>query len=197
MELRDHQYSRRVLGSSATALHFARVDRSSVDFYSTQKRCEPLDLEGLDVASTRMATPTVPLSNSGKDNSFVLKLYIKSDYLVSGISNFNMADLEQFLREAFPNKSQEVIEYVIGIIEENSDAFSSQNEKLEAMINLLSGTAEIASTPAVSDLLDEAAGYADPISDTLKKLLEMIPDADPSYLENNAQELAYDKIKLI
>ncbi|GJQ85680.1 hypothetical protein Trydic_g4698, partial [Trypoxylus dichotomus] len=60
-EARNNQYCRRVPGSSITALHSAKVDRSSVYFCSTRsaERREPLDLEGLYVASVRMATPTV------------------------------------------------------------------------------------------------------------------------------------------
>ncbi|GJQ75214.1 hypothetical protein Trydic_g9815 [Trypoxylus dichotomus] len=49
----------RVPGSSITALHYAKVDRSSVYFRSTLERREPLDLGGLDVALVGMATPTV------------------------------------------------------------------------------------------------------------------------------------------
>ncbi|GJQ65673.1 hypothetical protein Trydic_g7761 [Trypoxylus dichotomus] len=56
---RNHQYCRRVPGSSITALHSAKADRSSVYFCNTPERREPLDLGGLDVASVRMATPTV------------------------------------------------------------------------------------------------------------------------------------------
>ncbi|GJQ65334.1 hypothetical protein Trydic_g7450 [Trypoxylus dichotomus] len=49
----------RVPGSSIAALHSAKVDRSSVYFCSTPERGEPLDLGGLNVASIRIATPTV------------------------------------------------------------------------------------------------------------------------------------------
>ncbi|GJQ73148.1 hypothetical protein Trydic_g1775 [Trypoxylus dichotomus] len=57
-EARNHQYCGHVPGS-ITALHSAKVDRSSVYFCSTPERREPLDLEGLDVASVRMTTPTI------------------------------------------------------------------------------------------------------------------------------------------
>ncbi|GJQ86673.1 hypothetical protein Trydic_g7855 [Trypoxylus dichotomus] len=58
-EARNHQYCRCVPGSSVTALHSAKVDRSSVYFCSTSERREPWDMGYLNVASVRMATFTV------------------------------------------------------------------------------------------------------------------------------------------
>ncbi|GJQ85679.1 hypothetical protein Trydic_g14676 [Trypoxylus dichotomus] len=64
-EAGNHQYCRRVPGGSITALHSAKVDRSSVYFCSTLELREPLHLGGLDIASTSTSNSTIIHINIG------------------------------------------------------------------------------------------------------------------------------------
>lgn len=110
------------------------------------------------------------------------------------------------LSEIFCNKSKTVIENIIRIVQEDEQgSLLPADEKLEAMINLLSGNSELNNENAEyqdsedNELLDEAAGInIDEIqsetsfttTNTLKRLLEIFPNADPSYLEREAAKLA-------
>lgn len=102
-----------------------------------------------------------------------------------------MEDAYDILNEIFTNKSEAVIRNVIRIVEHNADNLSSE-EQLEAMINLLSetGTSDASSDGPFDEAVAVNAGPSeDPVTVTLKRLLDILPDADPSYLEQHAPQL--------
>nr|XP_022913642.1 E3 ubiquitin-protein ligase arih1-like [Onthophagus taurus]XP_022913643.1 E3 ubiquitin-protein ligase arih1-like [Onthophagus taurus] len=109
----------------------------------------------------------------------------------------------EILCEIFSNKSAETIDNIIRIVEENGGG--ADDEMLETMINLLSFTGNpdkediiLTKNSEPDELLDEATGINWDLASsskkkqdvfTFQKLTDVLPNADPSYLEEKSKEL--------
>ena len=70
----------------------------------------------------------------------------------------NTMEFQPLLQSMFPNKSPEVIDNIISIVEENNPDDNFEY-KIESMVNLLTETGSNTQQNGDVCLLDEAAGY--------------------------------------